>query len=246
MNLFGLDAPSIMARVRASPGGSKPPLLPKSLAIGMLGFGAASLVVFGMWAFAGRAMYRYFGEAGAYAVWAIMFVALAGGVLNPLVIGPRTLGRFYGLFTLAFGAYALWWSLSWFVLKDRAGEWVGSLLGSVALGWILTWGFAARGVRLRVIAALFVLHTAGYFLGSFLFAFCIGQSGAEFFGESLSKAGRSTLAKFLWGAAYGAGLGAGLGYALYVCQREVRGALAMPVTPALADADGSQATAGMP
>ena len=143
MNLFGLDAPSIMARVRASPGGSKPPLLTKSLAIGMLGFGAASLVVFGMWAFAGRAMYRYFGEAGAYAAWAIMFVALAGGVLNPLVIGPQTLGRFYGLFTLAFGAYALWWSLSWFVLKDRAGEWVGSLLGSVALGWILTWGFAA-------------------------------------------------------------------------------------------------------
>lgn len=246
MNLLGLDASSIVKRVQASPRGSKPPSLARTLAIGVAGFGAASLVVFGMWAFAGRPMYRYLGEAGAYAVWAILFIGLAGGALNPLVIGPRTLGRFYGLFTVAFGAYAILWSVSWFLLKGRAGEWVGSLVGSVALGLILAWGFAARGAGLRVIAALFVLHSAGYFFGSFLFEFCRGQSGAEFFGESLSKAGRSTLAKFLWGAAYGAGLGAGLGYALYACQKGVRDALALPGPPASAGVGGSQATGGMP
>lgn len=209
----------------------------------MLGFGAASLVVFGMWAFAGRSMYRYLGEAGAYAVWAIVFIALAGGALNPLVIGPRTLGRFYGLFALAFGAYALWWSLSWFVLKGRAGEWAGSLLGCIALGLVLSWGFAARRGRLRIIAVLFVLHTAGYFLGSVLFEFCRGPSGAEFFGDSLSNAGRAALAKFLWGAAYGAGLGAGLGYALFECQREVRDALLVSAAPDATEAGKSEAPA---
>jgi hypothetical protein len=182
----------------------------------------ASLVVYATWAFAGRWLYANLGEAGAYAVWAGLFVLLSGAGLNPLVIGPRHLLRFYALFLAAFGAYAVLWSVSWFALRGRAGEWIGSLAGTAALGFILANAFGLGWERWRMMGLLFVAHSAGYFLGSFLFDFCRSDSGAALLGAVLDRSGRATAGKLLWGAAYGLGFGAGLGDALHVCQTRVR------------------------
>lgn len=167
-------------------------------------------------------MYGNLGEGGAYAVWAALFILLSGAALNPLVIGRRTLARFYALFLTAFGAYAVAWSASWFVVGGRTGEWLGSLLGTAILGFILADAFELGWDRWRMMALLFVAHSAGYFAGSVLFDFCRSESGAAMLGELLDRRGRSTLGKLLWGAAYGLGLGAGLGYALHACQARLR------------------------
>jgi hypothetical protein len=50
--------------------------LARSILIGTVGFTVASLIVYGFWAGAGRFMYRTFGEAGFYAVCAVLFVVL--------------------------------------------------------------------------------------------------------------------------------------------------------------------------
>ena len=50
--------------------------LARSVLIGMLGFGAASLLVFGSWAWMGRWLYGALGEAGTYAVWAVVFIGI--------------------------------------------------------------------------------------------------------------------------------------------------------------------------
>jgi hypothetical protein len=222
MSLFALDCHSVLQRVRSS---GKPAAIPsrtRSVVLGSLLFGAASLAVYATWAFGGRWMYAHLGEAGAYAVWAALFILLSGVALNSLVIGPRTLVRFYGLFLASFGAYALLWSLGWFALRGRAGEWVGSLAGIAAMGFVMANAFGLGWARWRMLGRLFVAHSAGYFLGSFLFDFCRSESGAELLSGMLDRGGRSTLGKLLWGAAYGLGFGAGLGDALYVSQTRVR------------------------
>jgi hypothetical protein len=61
--------------------------------------------------------------------------------------------------------------------------------------------FAARGEFLRVYAGLFVLHSAGYYLGGQLHLMFSGPPGM-----------------LLWGAAHGVGFGAGIGYVLWRCQ----------------------------
>jgi len=222
MSLFALDCDSVLQRVRSSEEPANIPSRVRSVVLGSLLFGVASLAVYATWAFGGRWMYANLGEAGAYAVWAALFIALSGAGLNPLVIGPRSLGRFYILFFAAFGAYALLWSLSWFVLRGRAGEWIGSLAGTAAMGFILANAFDWGWGRWRTIGVLFVTHSAGYFLGSFLFDFCRSEPGAALLGGVIDRSGRSTVGKLLWGAAYGLGLGAGLGNALYICQTRIR------------------------
>jgi hypothetical protein len=184
--------------------------------------GSTSIVVFGSWAFSGRWMYAKLGEAGAYATWAATFILLAGGALNLLIIGPRTLRSFYALFLAAFGTYSLLWSVSWFVLGGRAGEWLGSLLGTAAMGFILADAFGLGWGRWRMIGILFATHSCGYFMGGLLFDYCRSEAGTELLDGTLDRAGRSILGKLLWGAAYGLGLGCGLGCALHACQARIR------------------------
>src|SRR5688500_19993756 len=80
------------------------PSLRRSLLIGGLGFGAASVCVFATVAFAERWMYTQLGLYGAYLVWAAFFILLGGGVLGSLVIGRWVLTNFYLIFCLAFFA----------------------------------------------------------------------------------------------------------------------------------------------
>ena len=180
---------------------SKVPSLRRSLLTGGLGFCLVSLCVFATVAFAERWMYARLGLYGAYLAWTALFILLGGGVLGSLAVGRWRLPRFYFLFGLAFFAYAAGWVGSYFALRGAAGEWVGSLAGSLLMGFVLAAGFGVARSALNHSAALFVAHTVGYFLGSALNDFVGGRTGM-----------------LLWGAAYGLCLGAGLGAVLHLAQ----------------------------
>lgn len=178
--------------------------LNQSFLFGAISFCLASLIVFATVAFGERWMYRHLGLTGAYVCWTLLFIALGGGVLSRLVIGPGRLVRFYVLFSVAFLAYAIGWTGAYFTMPNRAGEWLGSIAGAVLMGAVLAWAFSAMRDALKIIAVLFVGNSAGYFLGDFLNNTLHGKAGM-----------------LAWGVAYGLGLGAGLGSALCVAQSSV-------------------------
>ena len=173
----------------------------RSILTGGLGFCLVSLCVFATVAFGERWMYERLGLAGAYLVWTALFILLGGGVLGLLVVGRWRLPGFYLLFGLAFFAYAAGWVGAYFALRGAAGEWVGSLAGSLLMGFVLAAGFGVARSALNLSAALFVANSVGYFLGSALNDYVGGSAGM-----------------LLWGAAYGLCLGAGLGAALHLAQ----------------------------
>jgi hypothetical protein len=166
-----------------------------------VGFCLASLCVFSTVAFAERWMYAQLGLYGAYLAWTTLFILLGGGALGSLAVGRWRLPRFYSLFGLAFFAYAAGWVGSYFILRGAAGEWVGSVAGSLLMGFVLAAGFGVTRFAPNLSAVLFVAHCVGYFLGSALNDFVGGRAGM-----------------LLWGASYGLCLGAGLGAALHLAQ----------------------------
>ena len=206
--MFGLTPDLIVARARQSADKPSVPTVGESLLFGSLGFFGASLLVFSTVAFAGFWMYDHLGEGLAYAVWAALFILVGGAVLSRLVIGPGALFRFYPLFSLAFFLYAAGWVAAYFPLRNVRGEWLGSLVGTLLIAVVFAWGFGAWRVWPKMALALFVGHSAGYFLGSFIYSSIGGRTGM-----------------LLWGASYGWLFGMGLGYAIYAAQREARYAL---------------------
>ena len=177
--------------------------LQRAVLLGGLGFMLASLCVFATVAFAERWMYNAFGLIGAYIAWTVLFVFLGGSVLGILVEGTWRLPRFYLLFALAFLAYATAWFISYFFLRGTAGEWIGSLVGSLAMGTILCVALGATRSALKLSALLFVANSIGYFLGSAVNDAIVGRIGM-----------------LLWGAIYGLCLGAGLSAVLHFAQRK--------------------------
>ena len=173
---------------------------------GAFGFGLVSLCVFATVAFAERWMYARLGLYGAYLAWTALFILLGGAGLGTLAGGRWRLPKFYLLFGAAFFAYAVGWVGAYFVLRGAAGEWVGSLAGSVLMGVVFAAGFGAWRAALNLSAVLFVANSAGYFVGSALNDTVGGRAGM-----------------LLWGAAYGLGLGAGLGAVLHLAQRRRAG-----------------------
>jgi len=180
------------------------PSFGKSIITGAIGFGLASLCVFATVAFAERWMYRNLGELGAYVVWTVLFILLGGAVLGSLVVGRWRLPKFYLLYGLAFFFYAVGWMAAYFVLRDGAGEWVGSLAGSIFMALVFAMGFGVMSSTWKFAVLLFVANSVGYFLGSALNASFGGSTGM-----------------LLWGAAYGLFLGAGLGAVLHYAQMGV-------------------------
>ena len=174
----------------------------RSLLIGGLGFGLASLCVFATVAFGETWMYRNLGEAGAYLVWTVLFILLGGAVLGSLVVGSWRLPRFFLLFGLAFFAYAAGWVAAYFTLRSTAGEWLGSLVGSTLMATVLALAFRRSRAIFKLSVLLFVANSFGYFLGSALNDYFGGRPGM-----------------LLWGMAYGLFLGAGLGAVLHYVQR---------------------------
>lgn len=179
------------------------PSFTQALWQGGLGFGLASLLVFATVAFGERWMYRHLGLAGAYGTWIILFIVLGASALRPLASVPG--GRFYLLFGLAFLGYALGWVGAYFTLRGAAGEWMGSLAGSVLMSLVFALAFSSVRTWPKLMAILFVANSAGYFLGAVLNSSLGGKPGM-----------------LAWGAIYGLCLGAGLGAVLYLVQASGR------------------------
>lgn len=177
------------------------PSLGRSLLIGGLGFAIASLCVFATVAFWERWMYRNLGLAGAYLAWTILFILFGGGVLGSLVVGRWRLPKFYLLYGLAFFMYAVGWCVAYFMMPGKAGEWLGSLAGSVLMALVFAGGFRVMRSMLKFSVLLFITNSLGYFIGDALNTNLGGAAGM-----------------LLWGVAYGLFLGAGIGAVLYFAQ----------------------------
>ena len=106
--------------------------LSRAVLKGGIGFCLVSLVVFATVAYGERWMYTRLGLMGAYIAWTLAFILLGGAVLGSLVVDNRwRLPKFYLLWGIAFFAYAAGWVGAYFTLRGPAGEWIGSLLGSL-------------------------------------------------------------------------------------------------------------------
>lgn len=208
MKIFGLTPDQVAARINQTAHSAHVPSLKQSILTGSFGFTAASLLVFATVAFAERWMYRHLGLAGAYLVWTLLFIVLGAGLLSPLVIGPGRGRRFFLLFATAFLLYAAGWVGAYFSLRGTAGEWVGSLAGSLLMGLFLAAGFGAFATWPRLLTVLFLTNSVGYFLGAWLNNVIGGRAGM-----------------MLWGIAYGLALGAGIGWSLYLAQAPLRARL---------------------
>ena len=147
-----------------------------------------------------------------YAVCAVVFLVLTSPLLHRLIIGRGSVSRFYKLFGLSFTAYSVAWIVGWMTLRGHPGSIAGLLSGTVVMGCMLAAAFEAWSAVVKVILALFVLNSIGYFVG--------GVSEAAFIRE------HALAAKLSWGVFYGLGLGAGLGLALHFCQERARKLLA--------------------
>jgi hypothetical protein len=208
LDMFGLTSDRVMARIQQNGAHSSIPSLGRSLLIGSFGFCLASLCVFATVAFAERWMYRSLGLSGAYAVWTVLFIFLGGALLSPLVIGPGRLWRFQLVFGMAFLLYAVGWVGSYFTLRGVAGEWVGSLIGSILMALVVAQAFGVMKTFFAQAASLFIANSAGYFLGDLLNNSISGKTGM-----------------LLWGVMYGLFLGAGLGLSIFLAQTPLRNQL---------------------
>lgn len=177
------------------------PSLERSVVTGAIGFCLVSLVVFATVAFGEPWLYERFRITGSYVVWTGLFILLGGAVLGSLVVGRWRLPKFYLLFGVAFLVYAVGWVTAYFKLRGSAGEWVGSLAGSILMAVVFAAGFKRMNLVPKFAVILFVANSIGYFLGSALYQTVAGQSGM-----------------LLWGVAYGLFLGAGIGAVLHYSQ----------------------------
>jgi hypothetical protein len=146
-------------------------------------------------------MYTNLSVLGAYLVWTLLFILLGGAVLGSLVVERWQLPKFYLLYGLAFFFYAVGWVAAYFTSPGVAGEWVGSLAGSILMALVFAAGFGVLRSTLKFAALLFVANSVGYFLGSALNEYFRGSTGM-----------------LLWGVAYGVFLGAGIGAVLHFAQ----------------------------
>ena len=179
----------------------EPPSLQKSIITGAVGFLLVSLCVFGTVAYGEVWMYRNLTVYGAYLVWTVIFILLGGGVFGSLVVGRWRLPKFYLLYGLAFFAYAVGWVASYFMLRRGAGEWLGSLVGSILMALVFATGFGVTRSTLKFAAILFTANSVGYFRGAAINEDFGGTSGMLF-----------------WGVVYGLFLGAGIAAVLHYAQ----------------------------
>jgi hypothetical protein len=218
MSWFQLDPQSIASRAQ----GSTVPSLSASLWRGIIGFTLVSIAGFVPWGVFGTSIKAHIGELGMYLVCALVFLVLSGLLLHKLIIGEGSLSRFYKLFTPAFAAYSVAWIVGWMSLRGHPGSIVGLFAGTALMGWMLAFAFDAHAQSLKIIAALFILNSIGYFVGGVIELALIDLPELTIGGVTLSKPTQVMMAKMQWGVCYGIGLGAGLGLAFHLCQAHAR------------------------
>jgi hypothetical protein len=185
---------------------------------GSIGFGLVSLAAFSVWAFAGKWFQRN-SEMGLYGTSALVFVSLSGLLLHPLMRGPGAVVRFYIVFIPAFLAYAIVWCVAWFALRFGFGEWLGSLLGSVAFVGVMSCRMRNAQGFVQTSLIVFALNSAGYFVGGKAMLWILRPEGSALF-SGLSEASLLIVSKLAWGLLYGLGFGAAIGYAFHALQKE--------------------------
>ncbi|WP_395741509.1 hypothetical protein [Prosthecobacter sp.] len=213
MAWFQLDPQSIATRARAA--GSPVPTLGASLTRGIVGFTLVSIAAFIPWAVFGRWFHLHLGKSGEVAMYtacAVVFLALTSPLLHRLIIGPGSVSRFYKVFGITFTAYSIAWIFGWMSLRGHPGSLAGLFLGTAVMACLLVAAFDALRSIVKVFLSLFILNTAGYFLGGV----------SEHYLMSVHKVS----AMLSWGLFYGIGLGAGLGLAFHICQQRARTLLA--------------------
>ena len=146
-------------------------------------------------------MYQHLTVLGAYLGWTVLFIVLGAAVLGSLIAAPLRLVKFYIVYALAFLAYATGWVSAYFTLRSVAGEWSGSLAGSVLMSLVFAIGCKRTQSTAVYAVLLFVANSLGYFLGSALFRSIGGKPGM-----------------LLFGVVYGLFLGAGIGALLHFAQ----------------------------
>lgn len=207
MPLFQLDPESVVARVRGSGQPVEVPSFGASVWRGVWGFMVVGVIGFAPWAIFEK-WFRGMREAQLYVACTAAFIVASGPLLHPLIIGSGSLSRFYKVFAVAFLLYAGAWISCWVTLRGIEGEFFGLLAGSVAMGAVIAFAFAATKKIAAVIAVLFLGNLFGYYAGAWIHGE-IGQS-------------HRYLSMILWGVCYGAGFGAGIGAAFYLSQEHAR------------------------
>src|SRR5687768_1125821 len=139
------------------------PTLQRAVMTGAIGFSFVSLVVFATVAFGEPWLYERFRITGSYVVWIALFILLGGAVLGSLVVGRWRLPRFYLLYGLAFLLYSVGWVAAYSTLRESAGEWVGSLAGSILMALVFATGFKRISSFAKFALILFVTNSIGYF-----------------------------------------------------------------------------------
>lgn len=243
MSWFQLDPQSLADRATSAATTKAPLSLGASVLVGSVGFCLVSIAGFIPWAFFGRELDRWVGEAGMYAVCALVFIALAGLLLHRLLMGRGSLVRFYQLFSVAFSAYSVAWILGWMALRGHPGSLAGLLAGTALMGWILTRAFDAKDAVWPVIAVLFLSNTAGYFIGGWVEADLMNARDFQILGNPVARRTQMRIAMLSWGVFYGLGLGAGLGYAFHRCQRAARELVRAQVPPPASTSPAPTSTA---
>ena len=214
--MFDLDPAALAARARTSGGAPRVPGLADSLLRGTLGFSLVSLGGFGPWVLTSRWFHQRGGEGAMYAACAVVFIALSGWLLHPLIIGPGNLRRFYQVFGLGFGLYAIGWTGGWMAWGGTTGSLAGLALGTAAMGWVFARAFRCPGRWPGLALILFAGNTLGYFAGDWAHVAVLHAGGG------LIPPGYIMAAKAVWGLAYGLGFGAGIGLVIYQCQTTAR------------------------
>lgn len=244
MRFLGLHTDAALQQIQNSGRQPNPPTFKQSLLLGGIGFTLISLIVFGIWAFGGRALSKGLGEGGFYAVCAVAFIGLSGALFDRLIVVRGTLARFYGLFTVSFFAYSFLWCVAWFLLqKQQPNVWygfatgarpagvAGALAGTLAMAACFSAGFSNWKPFWKNAAILFATNTVGYFLGDLMFTWLLSDAGANALDNSIGKAARIVLAKLSWGLGYGLGFGVGIAQNLHALQEPVRAVIVESAEP---------------
>jgi hypothetical protein len=205
MKFLGFYPETVAARVRANAAPPRLLTLGQSLGFGAGGFCLIIVIVMAIAAVTDNLLRKHLGDKGGYALDALLFILMAGGVFRRLVIAPAPVFRVYVLFASALFLYVAAWTAAYRPFRNVLGEWLGSLAGGTGLGLVFATVFDAPKQAVKVILVLCLTSAACYFGVKLLYPYIPGIVGA-----------------LVCGAGYGLGMGTGLGYALYACQEPAR------------------------